>query len=181
MATPALPADAAAWAQQRTAWMQALREKSFRGWPAAEEPLALGRRDRTGDVETWDFITQGPIRLPLTVHRPSNRAPVKRVLLYVLDRAEPTPVSPGIRRSSPKPASNPVAISQSLAGWLSRRAGQSSAVTKVSVRQAAAGSAKRGWVMAFSYPASLAVPQRPARALRVLGQRCPQKTALVRQ
>ena len=94
MATPALPADAAAWAQQRTAWMQALREKSFRGWPAAEEPLALGRRDRTGDVETWDFITQGPIRLPLTVHRPSNRAPVKRVLLYVLDRAEPTPVSP---------------------------------------------------------------------------------------
>jgi dienelactone hydrolase len=94
MATPALPADAAAWAQQRTAWMQALREKSFRGWPAAEEPLALGRRDRTGDVETWDFITQGPIRLPLTVHRPANRAPVKRVLLYVLDRAEPTPVSP---------------------------------------------------------------------------------------
>ncbi len=94
MATPALPADAAAWAQQRTAWMQALREKSFRGWPAAKEPLALGRRDRTGDVETWDFITQGPIRLPLTVHRPSNRAPVKRVLLYVLDRAEPTPVSP---------------------------------------------------------------------------------------
>ena len=94
MATPALPVDTVAWAQQRTAWMQALREKSFRGWPVAEEPLALGRRDGAGDVETWDFITQGPIRLPFTVQRPASRAPVKRVVLYILDRDNPTPVPP---------------------------------------------------------------------------------------
>ncbi|MSU23102.1 MAG: acetylxylan esterase [Opitutus sp.] len=95
LAAPAIPADQAAWQRQRTEWMQALREKSFRGWPAVEEPLALGRRDRTGDSETWEFVSQGPIRLPLTVQRPAGRGPVHRVFLYVLDGGELTPGSPG--------------------------------------------------------------------------------------
>ncbi len=93
MAAPAIPANAAAWAQQRDAWMQALREKSFRGWPAADEPLALGRHDRTGDTETWEFVTQSPVRLALTVQRPADGTSAKRVLLYVLDRDEPTPAA----------------------------------------------------------------------------------------
>jgi len=95
MAAPALPADAAAWTQQRTTWMRALREKSFHGWPASEEPLALTRRDPADDAaaETWDFITQGPVRLSLTVQRPALRSAVKRVLLVVLDRDEPTPAA----------------------------------------------------------------------------------------
>ena len=96
LAAPALPTDAAAWAQQRAAWLQALREKSFRGWPAAEDPLALARRDATAApaAETWDFVTQGPVRLAFTVQRPAGGAPVKRVLLYVLDRDEAIPAAP---------------------------------------------------------------------------------------
>jgi hypothetical protein len=46
LATPAVPASAAAWQTQRDAWRQALREKSFGGWPDTAEPLALARADR---------------------------------------------------------------------------------------------------------------------------------------
>jgi dienelactone hydrolase len=96
LAAPALPTDAAAWAQQRTAWLQALREKSFRGWPAAEEPLALARRaaPAAAAAETWDFVTQGPVRLAFTVQRPAGGAPVKRVWLQVLDRDDAVPAAP---------------------------------------------------------------------------------------
>jgi dienelactone hydrolase len=96
LAAPALPTDAAAWAQQRTAWLQALREKSFRGWPAAEEPLALVRRaaPAAAAAETWDFVTQGPVRLAFTVQRPAGGAPVKRVWLQVLDRDDAVPAAP---------------------------------------------------------------------------------------
>ena len=96
LAAPALPTDAAAWAQQRDAWLRALREKSFRGWPAVEEPLALARRDAPAapGTETWDFVTQGPLRLPFTVRRPGGGAPVKRVFLHVLDRDEAVPAAP---------------------------------------------------------------------------------------
>ena len=96
MAAPALPTDAAGWTQQRTAWMQALREKSFRGWPTTEEPLALTRRDATAApaTETWDFVTQGPVRLSFTVQRPAGGAPVKRVFLQVLNRDEAIPAAP---------------------------------------------------------------------------------------
>ena len=96
LAAPALPTDGAAWAQQRDAWLRALREKSFRGWPAVEEPLALARRDAPAapGTETWDFVTQGPLRLPFTVQRPGGGAPVKRVFLHVLDRDEAVPAAP---------------------------------------------------------------------------------------
>ena len=91
MAAPAIPTNAAAWAQQRDAWMQALREKSFRGWPAVEEPLQLTRATAS-KLETWEFSTPGSVRLPLVVHRAANGAPVKRVVLQVFDR-EATPAA----------------------------------------------------------------------------------------
>ncbi len=88
MAAPAIPANAAGWSQQRTAWMQALREKSFRGWPTTEEPIQLARVTASRP-ETWEFSAQGPVRLPLVVQRTANGAPAKRVLLHVLDHDEP--------------------------------------------------------------------------------------------
>jgi len=95
VAAPAVPADAAAWTAQRTAWLRALREKSFRGWPAAEEPLALARRAGPGP-ETWEFTAQAPVRLALAVHRPVGTAAPQQIVLHVLDRAEPAlPVPAG--------------------------------------------------------------------------------------
>ncbi len=94
MTAPAIPANATGWSRQREAWMQALREKSFRGWPTSDEPLQLARVTASRH-ETWEFSTQGAVRLPLTVQRAANGQAAKRVQLQILDRAEPaTLISP---------------------------------------------------------------------------------------
>ena len=93
LAAPAVPANAAAWAQQRDGWMQALREKSFRGWPAGEEPLALRKLstddDKSLQKTVWEFASQGQIRLPLGVYRPTAAKKVQRVYLRVVDEHDP--------------------------------------------------------------------------------------------
>lgn len=85
MAAPKIPAHAADWQQQRAAWMQALREKSFGGWPAEAEPLRIESvPHRHGDIR--EFTSQGPFRLPLAVKSPAAaHASVKRVYLCVVD------------------------------------------------------------------------------------------------
>ena len=98
MAAPVIPSDVATWQQQRASWMQALREKSFGGWPASEEPLQLARRDAAPGAETWEFTTQGPVRLPFTVTRPTGGATVERVYLHIVERDEPA--SPELRNAA---------------------------------------------------------------------------------
>jgi dienelactone hydrolase len=89
MASPAVPASSVAWQQQRTTWLQALREKSFAGWPATAEPLRAqqtGQRT-SGDLRltTWEFTSQGGVRLPLHVISKGDPRNAKQVYLHVAD------------------------------------------------------------------------------------------------
>jgi dienelactone hydrolase len=76
---PTVPADAAAWARQRDAWLSALREDVFNGWPAGEggnanQPLELKlafEATRHGlRFRAFDFLSQrvGEFRLPLRLY-----------------------------------------------------------------------------------------------------------------
>lgn len=91
LATPAVPASAAAWQTQRDAWRQALREKSFGGWPDTAEPLALARAGelKLGALRgaTWEFTSQGVVRLPLRIYAKGPFNAAKRVVLRVVDDA----------------------------------------------------------------------------------------------
>lgn len=89
MAAPAVPANAAAWTTQRAAWMTALREKAFRGWPASPVPLRLERTSENEDgkrrIQDWEFTAQDSVRLPLRIFLPPDATAVKRVVLVVAD------------------------------------------------------------------------------------------------
>jgi hypothetical protein len=86
MAAPAVPADAVAWQRQRTEWMQALREKVFRGWPAEGQSLAAKETgDEKSDLPVWMFSSQGPLRLSLGMTSYASNSKVKHVYLAVAD------------------------------------------------------------------------------------------------
>jgi hypothetical protein len=100
-AHPAIPGDQAAWAQQRTTWLQALREKSFRGWPTEAEPFQLApvSGKTTGAIHEsyWEFNSQSTIRLPLRVFYTGAPADVKRIVVYIADEkawTDPSPAPP---------------------------------------------------------------------------------------
>lgn len=88
-AAPGVPASAGEWERQRAEWMQALREKSFAGWPAKPAALQLERvagENRAGHtIATWEFNVHESLRLPLTIHSRAALAEVKRVYLRVVD------------------------------------------------------------------------------------------------
>ena len=99
-AAPAIPPSAAAWHQQREGWRQALREKSFAGWPAGGDPLQLapigGQANGAIRESIWEFTSQGPVRLPLRVYWTGPSSGVRRVVLYAADAkawAEPGPAA----------------------------------------------------------------------------------------
>jgi len=79
---PPVPASAAEWKAQRDAWMKALREKCFAGWPASEErsPSSLNVErvyEATADdlkLTAYDFDSQHDIRLRLYVAQPADPA-----------------------------------------------------------------------------------------------------------
>jgi hypothetical protein len=71
MASPAVPRNDAEWQRQRATWLQALREKSFAGWPTAAEPLRVtqgtGRAQGKVRVTNFEYTSQGAMRLPMVV------------------------------------------------------------------------------------------------------------------
>jgi dienelactone hydrolase len=80
------PADAAQWGMLRDDWLTALKEKSFRGWPAEGEPLDLRPAfavDRDGlRFAAYDFTSQHDIELRLYV---LHRAGLEKADLMVLN------------------------------------------------------------------------------------------------
>ncbi|MCE9631257.1 MAG: prolyl oligopeptidase family serine peptidase [Planctomycetia bacterium] len=91
-AKPAMasPAAAAAWAAQRDAWLAALRDKTFGGWPSTPEPLDVTEAwsaDRDGvTLQAYDFTSQGPFRLRLYVASRTGLEKPERLVLDVLDQ-----------------------------------------------------------------------------------------------
>jgi dienelactone hydrolase len=90
--TPApIPTSPADWARQREAWMTALRERVFGGWPEEPVPLELREHcdvDRHGvRFRVYDLLSQPEVLLRLYVLQPKRVKKPERVLLNVLDDA----------------------------------------------------------------------------------------------
>ncbi len=89
-AEPALPDDAEQWRALRDGWYQALREKSFRGWPDPE-PLGLERlfaAEREGvRLEGYQFASDHTFRLRMIVVEPVESRVGEAVEMHVLDQA----------------------------------------------------------------------------------------------
>jgi dienelactone hydrolase len=96
-AVPQPPRSADEWSSQRDAWMSALRERCFRGWPAEprQPPWTLDVRERLhaveGDVRlsAFDFTSQQPYRLTIYVAMRDGIGPrdLDLMVLNVLDQA----------------------------------------------------------------------------------------------
>jgi dienelactone hydrolase len=88
-APPSVPTSAAVWQRQRNAWMAALREKSFRGWPAASGPLDVKPAfsvSRQGiRFSAVDFTSQANIRLRLYLAQRDGLDRPERIVLHALD------------------------------------------------------------------------------------------------
>lgn len=96
---PPVPLNLGGWEQMRLDWMGKLRQKVFRNWPKATEPLNLARvagKSAQGlRLERYEFTSEENIRLPLwVVTAPvsgtgtnNTKAAPKRVELRVLDEA----------------------------------------------------------------------------------------------
>ncbi|GAG16730.1 unnamed protein product, partial [marine sediment metagenome] len=88
---PSLPQSADEWAKQRDAWMSALREKSFRGWPTDAEAGSLDVKQvfsvkRHGiRLSAFDFTSQPHVRLRLYLAHRAGLDKADRVTLNVLD------------------------------------------------------------------------------------------------
>ena len=86
---PQVPPDAAAWQTMRDGWRTALREKTFRAWPASPAALDVAQAlsaERQGlHFEAFDFTSQDAIRLRLYVVRRAGLDKPESVVLNVLD------------------------------------------------------------------------------------------------
>jgi hypothetical protein len=87
---PSVPQSAVEWARQRKAWMKALREKSFRGWPRQTQagPLDVKRVfsvKREGvHFSAFDFTSQPHVRLRLYLVHQAGLDEHETVVLNVL-------------------------------------------------------------------------------------------------
>jgi hypothetical protein len=85
---PRVPGTAREWAAQRDAWMTALKEKTFRGWPdsppAMEVKPAFTRTSGGITFRAFDFVSQNHVPLRLFIAQPAEGS-AKRVVLHVLD------------------------------------------------------------------------------------------------
>jgi len=91
---PAVPQSAEQWTKQRDTWMNALQEKSFRGWPTEAQAGSLDIKpifsvERHGiRLSAFDFTSQPYVRLRLYLaHRAKLRKP-DLIMMSVLDEKE---------------------------------------------------------------------------------------------
>jgi cephalosporin-C deacetylase-like acetyl esterase len=97
------PQSADQWAEETRVWTNALREKSFRGWPSDAESGSLDvkrtfRVERHGVCFTaFDFISQPDVSLRLYLLHRADLAKPDSVLLNTLDEQEWTEWLAGMR------------------------------------------------------------------------------------
>jgi len=88
---PAVPKSDAEWASMRDGWMQALREKVFRGWPTKGEAGSLDIQEAFSAeaarvrLTEFDFTSQPHVRLRLFMVSSVGVDSPERVVLNVLD------------------------------------------------------------------------------------------------
>jgi len=90
---PAVPQSAEAWQRQRDAWLAALKEKTFAGWPEDPGPLGAERRcdvERHGlRFQAFDFTSQPEVRLRLYTLQAARRP--ARIMLNVVGADQTRP------------------------------------------------------------------------------------------
>lgn len=83
------PRNAAEWCAMRDQWLNALREKTFRGWPEDAPELKLTRVFRTTadgvELTAYDFPSQEHVNLRLYVARSADLKKADLMVLNVLD------------------------------------------------------------------------------------------------
>jgi hypothetical protein len=88
---PAIPQSAVDWAKQREAWINALQEKSFRGWPTDAEAgtldiIPIFSVNRHGiRLSAFDFTSQQYVHLWLYLAHQTGLKKPDRVTLNVMD------------------------------------------------------------------------------------------------
>lgn len=89
---PSVPSSHGQWQQNRQTWMNALRQKVFRGWPEATDPLDVQlvlQRQRGGRrLLAYDYTSQGPVRLRLYVVLPAEGVPRRLVAHVAADETQ---------------------------------------------------------------------------------------------
>ncbi|MCA9263896.1 MAG: acetylxylan esterase [Planctomycetales bacterium] len=84
-----LPADQDAWLAQRDEWREKLRQRTFHGWPADQEDLAIrhvGHRDTdAGTWEAYQFSSQSHVTLPLFLWSPNKSDTACRIEIVDAD------------------------------------------------------------------------------------------------
>jgi hypothetical protein len=88
---PKVPDNREQWEAQRDQWIEALRQKTFGGWPQQPPPLDLKLvfdASRNGThLRAFDFTSQHDVRLRLFVAQPQEVS-VKEIVLRVMDQGE---------------------------------------------------------------------------------------------
>ena len=91
---PAVPQSAEQWTKQRDTWMNALQEKSFRGWPTEAQAGSLDIKpifsvERHGiRLSAFDFTSQPYVRLRLHLTQPLGLKKPNTVTLNALDQQQ---------------------------------------------------------------------------------------------
>ena len=88
---PQVPTDSTAWQSMKRRWLQGLREKSFRSWPALEKtPVVrklIAHKITGGTLEHHALTVQQRVQLPLYLYLPDRTDLVEQLELTVLDEA----------------------------------------------------------------------------------------------
>ncbi len=86
---PQIPENTTEWQSMTRTWLQELREKSFRSWPALEQsPVSrkvLSHRIQGGKLEHYAVTVQQRVQLPMYVYLPDRTDLVEKLELEVLD------------------------------------------------------------------------------------------------
>lgn len=84
-----IPTDKENWRAMKKNWLQQLREKTFRSWPATERPPTarndVAQKVAGGSLQHFTINVQSRIHLPLYVYAPDRLDQIETLELEVLD------------------------------------------------------------------------------------------------
>jgi len=88
---PTVPQNAHQWANMCDAWLKALKDDCFRGWPNDEDAghvdlqQTFSAENHGLSVTAYTFASQPHVRLPLYILRPTDVNELERLIVFVPD------------------------------------------------------------------------------------------------
>ena len=87
--TASIPSGKKDWRAMKQRWLQGLKEKTFRSWPAIERPPTarndLNQKISGGSLQHFTINVQARVHLPLYLYLPDQAAPIESLELTILD------------------------------------------------------------------------------------------------